>query len=576
MGASVDHLQAHPKTGRLSYRRVYPAELRPFITGNPTELKRSLGAKHIGAAGALDRFNAAAAEYDRNVAIARKALVRAFDNLDPPQIAWLTAIYRTERLEADQARRFEGSPADIESLEAGIDVYEGLYQDSNPTRIVDIFGEDASALSVRHGLLIDPDSPDFVRLCFALLEAEMSLTDVRMARSSGKPVATEDVAPRPAPLVPSAKATKGPSEDSFPTIVERLLTNITDPISGTTQQGTRTALRFWRETHGELKPSEIKRHHVTQYIEMLLQRPARLPSSEQGLSIGKVIEKYQGRDVPRLSGKTINQHIGMLGSAWNKAHSRGDIDEALSANPFARRKVDEGPAPESNPELSKTELEALFALPIFTRGERPKQGRGEAVYWLPLMLLWTGARPEEVAQLTLSDFRFDDERQRWVMRITDTEMHEHKGRRTLKTQSKGTGRRTFPVPMPLIELGLIDYIQWLRDHGETTLFPKLRTKSERGTIFDSFSRWFVPHLKAQGIISEGSRRPMREFRHNWTTEARKVGMPEDAREFIQGHSVAGKSANVAYGDRSVLGDQIDRIKFAGVDLSKVQRWVRPS
>lgn len=38
----MEYLQEDRKTGRLSYRRVYPANLRPFIPHNPVELKRSL------------------------------------------------------------------------------------------------------------------------------------------------------------------------------------------------------------------------------------------------------------------------------------------------------------------------------------------------------------------------------------------------------------------------------------------------------------------------------------------------------------------------------------------------------
>lgn len=33
MGASVKYLHRHPKTGRLSFRRAYPPDLRPHIPG---------------------------------------------------------------------------------------------------------------------------------------------------------------------------------------------------------------------------------------------------------------------------------------------------------------------------------------------------------------------------------------------------------------------------------------------------------------------------------------------------------------------------------------------------------------
>src|SRR3546814_13147439 len=61
-------------------------------------------------------------------------------------------------------------------------------------------------------------------------------------------------------------------------------------------------------------------------------------------------------------------------------------------------------------DFSVAELQTIFSLPVFTRGERPPHGRGEASYWLPLLLLWTGGRPEEIAQLMVSDFFNDEDR----------------------------------------------------------------------------------------------------------------------------------------------------------------------
>ena len=44
---------------------------------------------------------------------------------------------------------------------------------------------------------------------------------------------------------------------------------------------------------------------------------------------------------------------------------------------------------------------------IFTHGDRPKAGRGEASFWLPLMALFTGARLNELAPLTAADVKTD-------------------------------------------------------------------------------------------------------------------------------------------------------------------------
>ena len=54
------------------------------------------------------------------------------------------------------------------------------------------------------------------------------------------------------------------------------------------------------------------------------------------------------------------------------------------------------------------DLQAIFKTPVFTVGERPKGGKGEAAFWLPLLALFTGARLGELASLRASDVARDD------------------------------------------------------------------------------------------------------------------------------------------------------------------------
>lgn len=113
MGASVDHLQRQAKTGRLSFRRDYPPEVRPFIAGIPVELKRSLGAKSVTVPGALDRFRDATAEFDKAVESAkrekehaRKVAAGAFDPLTPEVAEFLIDAYVSEVLSLDDEVRW--------------------------------------------------------------------------------------------------------------------------------------------------------------------------------------------------------------------------------------------------------------------------------------------------------------------------------------------------------------------------------------------------------------------------------------------------------------------------------------
>src|SRR5262249_47390153 len=50
-------------------------------------------------------------------------------------------------------------------------------------------------------------------------------------------------------------------------------------------------------------------------------------------------------------------------------------------------------------------LQKLFSSPVFIQGLRPRAGKGEAAYWLPLLALFSGARLEELGQMLVQDVK---------------------------------------------------------------------------------------------------------------------------------------------------------------------------
>ena len=150
MGASVEYLHRHPKTGRLSFRRAFPPLLRLHIPGQPVELKRSLRAKLFTAPGASERFQDAEIEYERVTSTARKAASGTFDQLDPPMLAYLAALH------GQWLHR--GSEVSVQAgrAEANLDGWEWLLDDFREWRLdrdadaaVKYWGNEA------HGLLED-------------------------------------------------------------------------------------------------------------------------------------------------------------------------------------------------------------------------------------------------------------------------------------------------------------------------------------------------------------------------------------------------------------------------------------
>jgi integrase len=585
----VRYLHRHPKTGTLTYRRRVPATLRPHVAGEAGEFVRTLAAREITAPGALDRFKAADREYEAMVARARKSsaagVAVTFEQLTPDLIQWLADYYLAAELTADEQLRM-GYPVlrlpyvgrrdkeqDWEDSREALSRYQG-------EALRAVWGDWPRQYASDMGYPIDPKDPSLGQLVEAIATAACELWLALDRRADASRGDGEPVASPPIPVAPAvADRTLGAADDtknSFAAIAQAILNSPRLGVTISTRQSSAASLRFFRETHGSPTPAKITRAMVAEWLDLLAQRPAKLPKSDRALPLREVVELYQSRGGVKpkpLAAKTLKAHAGALAALWNVAVKEGQINEGRS-NPFANHRVAlPAPSQELPMGFSAEELSAVFALPIFTQGERPRGGKAHASYWMPLFMLWTGARPEEVAQLMVDDFRPTGDGG-WTMTFTDLGIHPHKGQRRLKTTGKGSGRRTIPVPTALIELGLVAYVEHLKADNATALFPELRTKGARGLLATGWNIWWAKLIYAQGILSKDGpqRQPSREFRHTWTTAARTSEIPREVLEYAQGHKAAGGTANEGYGDLAPLGKQLAKLRFDGLDLSAVKVW----
>lgn len=200
---------------------------------------------------------------------------------------------------------------------------------------------------------------------------------------------------------------------------------------------------------------------------------------------------------------------------------------------------------EKRKDFSTDDLNALFAGPVHAKGERPKGGYGEAVYWLPLLALFMGARREEIGQLRVQDVKpvayidDDDKRQEvWCIDITDTPDDD-----ALPNQIKNeASNRLVPLHPKLIELGFIDYVTKLPDQTGR-VFPGLKAVGIGKKLTDKVGQWFSRYKQECEI--EDKAKVFHSFRHTWKTHAVDAGIPERVCRQFQGHE--GKYAADKYG-----------------------------
>ncbi|WP_045761248.1 site-specific integrase [Xanthomonas albilineans] len=160
--------------------------------------------------------------------------------------------------------------------------------------------------------------------------------------------------------------------------------------------------------------------------------------------------------------------------------------------------------------------------------ENFKRLKGDAARWLPLILLYTGARSNEVARLELEDCREED----GIPIFHFTWMGEDK---SLKTDA--SDRKT-PVHPDLIKLGLWERVARLKAAGETKLFPELSFDAKNGPAGrtqHAFSRYLVKlGIKARG----GGRVGHHSFRDTVIGALKAAGVHREMREEYTGHELS--------------------------------------
>jgi integrase len=213
------------------------------------------------------------------------------------------------------------------------------------------------------------------------------------------------------------------------------------------------------------------------------------------------------------------------------------------------------------------ELKVLFASPVFTQGERPKGGKGEAAFWLPLLSLLTGARRGELAGLTVADALNYEATDHPVIVLTEDESRS----KSLKTAGSA---RTIPLHPELKRLGFMQFVDDVRRmEGDTAwLFPEIAPDQRSGV--SAWTKWFSRYIRTHGI--KDTRKVFHSFRHNFKDALRAAKVSEDVNDALTGHSTRG-SVGRSYGSKDIvirfgmatLIDAVGRIAYSGLDLSSV-------
>ena len=177
-------------------------------------------------------------------------------------------------------------------------------------------------------------------------------------------------------------------------------------------------------------------------------------------------------------------------------------------------------------------------------------------------MYYTGARPEEIAGLEVTDVRYAA-KVGWYLHITDLPSPEDGALFAARVQAAHepnvagstlpqrprrlknvASRRNIPIAKELIDLGLLRYVEHAKRQEKTRLFPDL-TPDAHGKFSGAFGKFFGRYKRSLGITE--SSKTLYSLRHTMKDFLEAAQVPSKYLKRILGHTTGDGAVTDGYG-----------------------------
>jgi hypothetical protein len=245
-------------------------------------------------------------------------------------------------------------------------------------------------------------------------------------------------------------------------------------------------------------------------------------------------EERTGKAVPRLSEVTVQRQVSELSAFFLFGVNRRPqlLRIAEHAELFKRHDFGEveGERDQRKP-WPDADLKALSKSPLYQgcdplhRAHPGKDIPHDALFWLPLMELFQGARLEEMADLYARDIGDDHRTPYFDIR----EHHERADGRKRRLKTKPSKRKV-PIHPVLLKMGFLEYVRWRAPNPGDPVFPELLPQGRDGRRGPRFTRAFGYYRRRAGLYREGM--DGHALRHNANTRLRDAITDEQQRRHV--------------------------------------------
>ena len=232
---------------------------------------------------------------------------------------------------------------------------------------------------------------------------------------------------------------------------------------------------------GDTLTTNITKKHINDFISVVLS----LPANKTKLAAYKDVPvldfpKFRIPDDHKLSATSQEKYLSRIGMflKWLRTNDYTNVELAL---PLSNVKLSKRQANDKRDIYTKSDLRKLFNSEIYRQGRHKQPSH----FWVPLIGIYTGARLNEICQLSVDDIRQDSVTNRWVFDINAVETNDSK-----KSLKQSYHARLVPIHKRLIELGILDFHKEQKRKKEKRLFPDLPYVSNNNRYGDKLQRWF--------------------------------------------------------------------------------------
>jgi integrase len=236
-----------------------------------------------------------------------------------------------------------------------------------------------------------------------------------------------------------------------------------------------------------------------------------------------------------IAGPTVNRHLTFLGQIFDYASARGlENLDTINLTKLRTKSDSDTRDRDERPKLPIERAMAIYRTAPFNNCaswealDKPGEEDAQlifhcALYFVPILIYYSGCRREELCGLMVDDVIVDNGD------IPYLHIAKNERRRIKNIQS----RRNIPLHPEVIRLNFLAYVKEIKTLGYKLLFPDLFSPTSKSPLGDRFYKQFKPILVAAGVTEEGL--GSHAVRHLFGAQLKKKLVAVEDRADLLGH-----------------------------------------